>query len=337
MPSKMPFVRRLLVPMLALACVLGALGSAEAGWFKRKAKEPEVPPPGNIAVDALEVFEVRAPGAMPRFLLRARVGNPGAVERAEPFRVIFRSSRGEGLGVCEGEGIKRGELLLCELWTQVDSPHEVEDFVAQLDREFHAMNAFDGNREDDEARTPLDQIAGAPRIERFDVLPRVLQGMGEVRYHYSIERGHLVWLVGENGEPRLIAGHPSNGLLSGDGRLRVRTTGPITIVARDVEGAFVYATIPVTNLHSEKTNAWAHEPPPPSEEESAVAEPRDTSLERVDARPWTEDSSAGDLVVLESLVEYLETRSWAWASPPLRPELIHRARPKPANALNPKR
>ena len=167
----MPF-RRFLVLALALACVLASTASVEAGWFKRKQKEAAVPAPGNITVDTLQVFEVRAPGAMPRFLLRARVGNPGDADRAEPFRVIFRSSRGEGLGVCEGEGIEQGASLLCELWTQVDSPHEVEAFVAQLDREFHGMNAFDGNREDDEARTPLDQIAGAPRIERFDVLPR---------------------------------------------------------------------------------------------------------------------------------------------------------------------
>ncbi len=196
-------------------------------------------------------------------------------------------------------------------------------YAVRLDRRSFGIERWDRRRRNDQAVTRLVTSARRPavRIDEFEVLPRVLRGMGEVSFRYAVERGHLVWILVEGEPPRLLGGHPADGLLTGQGRLRVRESGPVTLVARDSAGRFVYRTIPVTNTFRPH-RAWA---PDAGDDTGAIVAVRVVGPDDAEAPV--------DPVVLGVLERRIASIGWAPEGSP-DPFAPHRPR-RGENVLNP--
>jgi hypothetical protein len=318
---------------VALACLfLLAPSALAAAQVAPNTAEPPPPPvdgvPGNLALISLESYELTGRGGDSRLLLRALVENQTPVDREGPFEVVFskRSGRNAELGVCRGELLPQGQLAVCELWLPGTAVREGQTIEAELSRQAAGFDEWDAKNSDDSisiALRTMPESGEVLRIASFAVEPQVLQGMGEVHFRFHVEGGHLVWLINQDEPPELVAGHPSDGLLSGRGTVKVKRSGPITLVARNSLGAFVYQTVPVSNLYAPPKKTWVTAS---SEDldEPATARVLDVGVFDVDE----------DAIILDELQSYLATKDWA-SLQDLAPK--NDDDPKPASVLNPGR
>ena len=302
-------------------------------------------PPGNLAVISFKLYEVGVAGVRHQMLARVLVENQSPLDLNSPFRVVvLRGAKQEsgrrgifgkkkavdtaGVGACQGELLPRGQVAICDIWLQADSLEEGEVVTAALDRGLPGFDGWDGDPSNDRMTSSLRTVAGGHnvlRISKWDVRPRILHGMGEVQFGFTVEGAHLAWLLSNSEEqPRLVAGHPADGLLSGKGSIKIRESGPLTLVARNSLGAFVYETIPVLN---------SYEPPRPSWHRASAANVYDEATARIlDPGVYDEDDNK---IILENLASYLAAKDWAVELEQLR-RLGEQDRPIPASVLNPK-
>ncbi len=284
--------------------------------------------PGNMALVDLRAFEIRTPGADPRLLVQVLVENRTPRHYVGRWRAVVRRGRKRAtIGECEGAALPRGQVAACDVWIPWSAVKEGETLEAALDREVPEFARWDSDPSDDTRTVTVRTVpedGTMLRIARFEVSPRILQGMGEVRVRFSVEGAHLVWLIGAGKTPRLLGGHPADGLLEGKTTVRVRRSGPLTLVARNSLGAFVYQTVPVLNTYSP--------PRKPGWVKKSAQELDGTARARIlDAGVYDVDS---DHVILENLREYLAAKDWAREYEMLRRQ-HDRGRPVPASVLNP--
>ena len=317
--------------ILFTAVLALALGTARAS---ARRTEKRTPPPGagvsgNLSVVDLRVHEVAAGGAEPRLVVQALVENQSPVSRSGAYalKIRHKDSRRE-LGVCTGNRLPQGQIALCELWLVGESASHGDVFEALLDRTAGDFGTWDGDPGDDGRRYSVRTITEGGqvlRLAQFDVAPQLFQGATEVQFRFQVEGGHLVWLLAEDRPPRLLAGHPADGLLVGKGRERIISSSPLTLVARDSFGSFVYQTIPVFNTYEQ-----------PSVEEARLPEERSESKVAMKVlEPGIYDVDE-DQVILEKLRVHLAAKDWAQALQQLRDAPHQRPAPRPASALNPK-
>jgi len=346
----MPFprfgFRRFATLAAAFLIILSILPAGLAGrrWSERERKDG---PPGNLAVISFKLYEVGVAGVRHQMLARVLVENQSPLNLESPFRVLIgragaapttRSGRGifkrrqrlenTAVGSCRGELLPRGQVAICDIWLQADLLAEGEEIAARLDRSLPGYAAWDGDPSNDQLVTTLKTSTpgrSTLRIAKWDVRPRILHGMGEVQFRFTVEGAHLAWLLSENEEePRLVAGHPADGLLSGKGTIKIRESGPLTLVARNSLGAFVYETIPVLNSYEPPKNAW-HQAPAAGVDAEATARILDPGV-------YDEDDNR---IILDNLAAYLAAKDWAVELERLR-RLGEEDKPLPASVLNPK-
>ncbi|GEM_PF-4478810 len=287
-------------------------------------------PPGNMAVIDARFYEIATQGAQRRLLMRILVENQSPVDRNAGFRLEITKNRRRGsLGACQGEALPRGQVALCEVWLPTKGIEEGDTLTVTLARDFAGFAGWDNDPSDDRRSAELKTIpdGGAVlRIAKWDVRPRVMAGMGEAQFQFTVEGAHLVWLLpsGPDAKPRLLAGHPADGILTGKGRIRIRQSGPVTLVSRNSLGAFVYETIPVQNTYSRpEAHQWLRAP---SQEVDGVAT-------AVIFEPGVYEDDA-DEAVLQALNTYLASKDWAAEIQRMqRPG--EEERPRPASVLNP--
>ncbi|GAB4375743.1 MAG: hypothetical protein Kow0062_15160 [Acidobacteriota bacterium] len=309
---------RVAVTLLAFALVAAVLVPVQAGSSSRRQR-------GDLAVVRLVVHEVAGPSGPARAFLRLDVKNVSATPREDPFDVVVVA--GEKLdrvyGRCRADGLAPGESVRCDVFLDVPLTKVGDRFAARLDRRAFRLDRWDRRRRNDQriAAAPDPGRAGAVRIAEFEVLPRVLRGMGEVTFRYTVEHGHLVWILAEGEPARLLGGHPADGLLAGQGRLKIRDSGPVTLVARDRDGRFVYRTVPVTNTYRPH-RAWA---PESGDDRGAI----------IAARPL--EAGAGEAPVDPVVLEVLERRIAAlgWAPEGSPDPFAPRKPARKENVLNP--
>jgi hypothetical protein len=307
---------------------------AEAGRRWSEGSD-ETGPPGDLSIIGFELFEVGSPGVHHRVLARIQVENQSPLNLETPFTVrIVRDGRrpqeAEALSECRGEALPRGQIAICDIWLGGDRVEQGESLVAVLDRSQESFDDWDGDASDDTRAAIMRTRAGARgslRIASWQVRPRILHGMGEVQFSFTVEGGHLVWVMTEEEEqPRLVAGHPADGLLSGKGTLRIRESGPITIVARNSLGGFVYAAIPVLNSYETPKPSWGRET-------SAAAVDGYVTPRILDPGVYEDDDNE---IVLQSIRTYLEAKNWTAALERLRRLDERDEEPRPASVLNPR-
>jgi len=304
---------------------------AAPGWADDETPLPEPDlsaVPGNMAMVDVRAFEIRTPGTDPRVLVQVLVENRTPRHYVGKWRAIVRRERRHAvIGECEGEALPRGQVAACNVWIPWSAVKEGETLEATLDREVPDFAAWDTDPSDDTRTVQLRTVpenGTVLRIARFEVSPRILQGMGEVRVRFSVEGAHLVWLLGAGKEPRLLGGHPADGLLEGRTTVRVRRSGPLTLVARNSLGAFVYQTVPVLNTYSPpKKPSWVKKTAQELDGK-ARAKILDAGVYDVDA----------DRVILDNLRDYLAAKDWAKEYEMLR-RRQDQGKPVPASVLNP--
>ncbi|RMG44120.1 MAG: hypothetical protein D6718_10685 [Acidobacteria bacterium] len=310
------------------AALLAVAPSAEAGrrWQGRPEERPSAAP-GNLGIADLHAYQISTGGASHRVLLRALVENQSPVDRERPWRLVVRGSGGDPLSTCAGDGLPRGRVAVCEMWLDGNPFDEGDRIEARLDRQWEDLAEWDGDPSNDRAETEYRTFppGGAPlRIASWNVRPRILHGMGEVQFDFTVEGAHLVWLLVEGKPPRLLAGHPADGLVSGRGTERITSSGPVTLVARNSLGAFVYEAIPVLNSYRPRRPRW---------DDAGAAPSSDVVLAKVLEAGVYEIPA--DEIVLGRLSSYLAARDWAAALEHLRELDRQRSQPVPASALNP--
>ncbi len=338
MASSTPRKARLTAALIVFAIVLLTAGSAHAGrlWTNRRQKDG---PPGNLGVLSFKLYEVGIGGSRHQVLARVLIENQSPLDRRDPYRVVvIREPEGERrrrrsddvqiLGSCGGNVLPRGQVAVCDIWLGGGSVGEGEEIRAVLDRSIESFDIWDGDPGNDERAAALRTIPVGDdplRIATWDVQPRILHGMGEIQFRFTVEGAHLVWLLSDaEEEPRLVAGHPADGLLPGQGTVRIRNSGPLTLVARNTLGAFVYQTIPVLN---------SYQPPQPSWVDKAVSGPGSEAVARILAPGVYEEDD--NVVILANLESYLKSKDWVVELERLR-RLGEDDRPRPASVLNPK-
>ena len=339
MPSYSRVLRRVLTALVITVLVLISSSSVFAGrrWLNRPKEDG---PPGNLAVMSFQLYEIGVGSTRHQILARVLIENQSPLDRLKPFRVVVlrdedRTARLgkqrneiEILGTCNGEALPRGQVAICDIWLRGGLIEEGESIIAVLDRSIESFDIWDGEAGNDRRSAALRTMPGGGhvlRVASWEVRPRILHGMGEVQFRFTVEGAHLVWLLSqEEDEPRLIAGHPADGLLTGKGLVRVRSSGPLTLVARNSLGAFVYETIPVLNSYQQPKPSWVQSPVD-SIDDAAVARVLDPGV-------YEEDDNE---IILKNLRLYLGTKNWAVELERLR-RLGESDRPMPANVLNPK-
>jgi len=328
MPSRDRSERCRIATLLLLALLLVLPAPARAGRRWQEREKPTAPVDQDLRIAELQVDHVSTAGARHRVLIRALVENRGSVDRTEPWRLVVDGPKQrEPLATCAGDALPQGQVALCEMWVDGNPFDEGQTVTAWLDRRWEGLGDWDADPDDDRAETEARSFppGGEPlRIVRWEVRPRILHGMGEVQFRFTVEGAHLVWLLAEGHEPRLLAGHPADGLVSGNGTERITTSGPVTLVARNSIGAFVYQTIPVLNSYRPRRPHW-------SKRDGAIA--HDVVVARL-LEPGVVEVSEDELV-LGRLSEYLSARDWASALDQLRRLDERRAKPQPASVLNP--
>ncbi len=321
---------------LAAALVCLAAGPADAG--RRWTNEQKAPVgnggPGDLAVAELEVFELAASGMSKKHLVRALVENRAEVDLASAWRLeLALDAKDVVVAECVGESLPRERVGVCEAWLPGGALKEGDVLRARLDREFEPYDEWDGEPTNDERTVRVRTIPASGQVLRvatFDVQPRILHGLGDAQFRFTVEGGHLAWLLIEGEEPRLLAGHPADGIVSGSSTVRIRKSGPVTLVARNSLGAFVYVTIPVLNTFDRPATSWGTEPSPAGD-----TEPRPGQAAILPVGVYDVDEN---LAVLSNLSAHLASRDWASSLEELRrADERRREQPKPANALNPAR
>lgn len=258
--------------LLATTCLWGA------------GNPPTTPSPaqdagqGNLAVLDVKLFELSLGGAERRLLVRALVENQTTIDRGGPFVVeFFNSGNHEPLGACRGEELPARQVAVCEIWVRADAVDEGESVEATLNRRVPGFGAWDRTTVDDSRTVSLRTIPEEGQklaINRWDIDPLVLAGAGEMQFRFTVEGAHLVWLLVPGKAPRLLAGHPADGTLTGEGRTVVQESGSLTLAARNSLGAFVYRNLPVV-LTGVRESLRQDLPKPPEEgrAEARVLEP----------------------------------------------------------------
>jgi hypothetical protein len=259
MPSDARSAFRSLAVCGTALIVLLATGvpSAEAGRRHRDAA-PAVS--GDLALSGFEVRALRTRGAVPRMLLRVVVENRGPNGWDSAYAVAFRGIENpDTFGLCRGDGLAAGARSVCHTWVPATGLPRDDGLTAAVERD-DALDEWDVDETNDRVELPASALSlsgDVPlRVASFEVRPHVLQGMGEVRYSFTVEKGHLAWLLVQDEDPMLVGGHPDDGLLTGSGKVRIRESGPVTIVARDTTGEFVYRTVMVTNVYEPARKRW---------------------------------------------------------------------------------
>lgn len=308
---------------------------AEAGRRWSDASD-DAGPPGDLAIIGFELFEVGSPATHHRVLARVQVENQSPLDLESPFHVrivenVDRPQRAEPLSECRGEALPRGQIAICDFWLEGSVVEQGESLLAVLDRSQEAFDEWDGDASDDSRAAIMRTrtgTRGSLRIASWDVRPRILHGMGEVQFSFTVEGGHLVWVMSQQDEePRLVGGHPADGLLSGKGTLRIRESGPVTLVARNSLGGFVYAAIPVLNSYEAPKPFWGSEVE--ASEVDGYVTPR-----ILDPGVYEDDD---DQVILKSIRSYLADKSWKAALEELRRQDREGGNePRPASVLNPR-
>ncbi len=316
---------------LAAAFLAGSALPIEAapGLFGgRKDKAPVDGLGGDLAVIDLRVHEIRG-GAEPRVVVQALVENQKPINRTGPYELVIRRKDSKApLGSCRGEVLPQGQVALCELWLMNSAVRQGEVYEASLNRSVGDFAAWDSDPSDDrrtyEVRT-VTEGGQVLRLAGFDVMPQTIQGVAEVQFRFQVEGAHLVWLLAEDRPPRLLGGHPSDGLLQGKGKERISTSGPLTLVARNSYGSYVYQTIPIINSYQQVAPDWLRVPPQ-EVDGSATMKVLDPGVYDIDE----------DQVILDHLKEYLAAKDWQIAIQHLRTVTPDNDRPQPASVLNPK-
>jgi hypothetical protein len=334
--SRPRHARHVLALLLGATLLLGlALTPPSEAGRRWSESSDKTGPPGDLAIIGFELFEVGSPGVHHRVLARIQVENQSPLNLETPFTVrVVRDGRrideAEALSRCRGEALPRGQIAICDIWLPGDAVDQGDSLVAVLDRSDETFDAWDGDVGDD-SRTAMMRTRtgsrGSLRVASWEVRPRILHGMGEVQFSFTVEGAHLVWVMTEQeDQPRLVAGHPADGLLSGKGTLRIRDSGPITIVARNSLGGFVYAAIPVLNSYQAPKPSWGRETP--AAEVDGYVTPR-----ILDPGVYEDDDNE---IVLQSIRTYLEAKNWTAALERLRRLDQQDEEPRPASVLNPR-
>ncbi|UCF67557.1 MAG: hypothetical protein JSV80_17630 [Acidobacteriota bacterium] len=316
--------------VIVLGALLAGLGTAEAArrWAGRAGPRRDGPP-GNLAITDVKIFDVSTTGGAHRLLARVLVENQSPIDRIEPWQVrLTVPSKEQVVGRCGGESLPRGQVAACEIWLTLPSPlAEGAPLRAEIDPEHAGFAEWDGDPGNDvrsvDVRTfPAD---GSPvRVAEWDVQPRIVHGTGEVQFRFTVEDGHLVWLLVEDQAPRLLAGHPADGIVSGRGSVRIKKSGPVTVIARNSLGAFVYEAIPVLNSYQRATPRWVR---------LAAESVDDVAKARILEPGVYEIDDDGS--VLEHLSQHLAGKDWGAALEKLRQLDQFKEKPAPASVLNP--
>ncbi|MBP7147762.1 MAG: hypothetical protein KBD01_09470 [Acidobacteria bacterium] len=317
-----------------LALGTGLLFQAGAA-FAQSAEERPLPDeaslkgvPGNLAVIDVKTYQLGISGGTKRLLVRSLVENQTPIDRDGPWRLQLRRRAGkEALGTCRGEILPRGRVAVCEIWVDDQDLVEGEALEAALDRSVPGFAKWDKNQADDVRGTNVRSVPEEGqllRVAQWELRPMVLQGTGEVNFRFTVEGAHLVWLLSGDKPPRLLAGHPADGVLTGQGRLQVRESGPVTIVARNSLGAFVYQAVPILNTYQPGKVEWLA-----GEAQQVDGE---ATARILDAGVY--DVEEEDGIVLSNIQSYLAAKEWAAFLKKRSGE--DRPDPVPAGVLNPK-
>jgi hypothetical protein len=225
--------------------------------------------------------------------------------------------------------LPQGQIALCELWLEKEPLSQGEVFEAVLNRGVADFDRWDTDPSNDTTTTEVRTIAEGGQVLRlvsFDLVPQTIQGASDVQFRFQVEGAHLVWLLAEDRPPRLLAGHPSDGLLQGKGRERLTASGPVVLVARNSFGSFVYLTIPVVNAYQEVAPEWTRVPPQLIDG-AATMKVLDPGVYDVDE----------DAAILQGLRAYLSSKDWLAAVDRIREEQRRSGGTvTPASVLNPK-
>lgn len=319
------------VPRHAVLCACAALllaAPAAASGSKQKTDSP-TRTQGNLSIIDLRVHEIATGAGEPRLAIQVLVENQSPESRTAPYQVDVRTKDSkQKLGSCRGETLPQGQVGLCELWL-TEGTRQGQVFEATLDRSTADFGTWDADPNDDRRAHEVRTIAEGNQVLRlvsFELVPNTIQGSSPVNFRFQVEGAHLVWLLAEDKPPRLLAGHPSDGLLNGKGKENLSTSGPVTLVARNSFGAFVYQTIPVVNTYEPTMPAWARVP----------AEQVDgyQTMKVLDPGVYDVDE---DLVILDRLRAYLGSKDWAAAVEQMRAaKERENEKPAPASVLNPR-
>lgn len=311
--------------------VLGATTAGFAGGlFGRGKKDKAEDTSGaDLAVAELRVHEVRTSGAEPRVVIQAVIENQKPVGRTGPYELQVRQKGSRKvLGACRGEALPQGQSALCELWLKDVPIKQGDTFEAMLNRGVADFGSWDQDESNDRRTAEIRTISEGGemlRLVSFEIVPTTIRGTSDVQFRFQIEGAHLVWLLAEDRPPRLLAGHPADGLLQGKGRERISASGPVTLVARNSFGSFVYKTIPVINAYQEPAPEWTRVLP---QEVDGVA-----TMKVLD--PGVYDIDA-DAEILQGLRTYLATKEWLAPLDRLREHQAPSDVPQPASVLNPR-
>lgn len=238
---------------LAAGCSSGS-DEAEGPLIEVPAIELRKPPesvPPSLGVIELRAYQVLLSPEERRVLVRALVENQSAHDLSTPFRLEVRLHRGGAIvGTCTGDaGLPAARVALCEVWIDPKDPAlEGAILEAELARNVPGFAGWDKVVADDRREVVLRTLTeetGTLRITEWSLQPVMLPRGGEVVFRFAVEGAHLVWLLTEEKDPRLLAGNPADGLLEGRGRVNVLATGPVTLIARNSLGVYVYRAAPV--------------------------------------------------------------------------------------------
>lgn len=323
---------------LALAVTLGFdLLIAPSALAKKEADPPAAASspaaPGNLAIIDLKTYDIAMTGAERRILVRALIENQTPVNFESSWSLDIRKAgkgkQQQSLGSCEGENLPQGRVAVCEVWVTGETLKE-DDMVEAALRRTGTLASWDRDSSDDMRSVVLrttPERGNVLRIADWKLFPTILTGANEVQFEFTVEGSHLVWVLTPDAPgPRLLAGHPADGVLTGKGKERVKTSGPVTLVARNSLGAYVYQAVPVVHPYAAVKKTWQEAPKSDSAVVAAKAEILDAGVYDVPE----------DQVVLDEINAYLSAKDWAAEIKRMRLQVDGEPDPLPAGVLNPK-
>jgi hypothetical protein len=235
-----------LVAALVAACGLGDARSQSG------ADESST---GNAGITELTVFTIGADRADARSLTRVFVENLSDVELRHPWQVTLSDREsGATLARCGAARLPDSRVAVCELWLPAAAVTEEHVLVARLDRSLDGFANWDRDPADDERSTRVrTTLPGASPLEitAWEVSPREIFGQAEIHFRFDVAGAYLAWLLTADSD-LLVAGHPADGVLAGRGSVVLQRSGPVTLVARNALGAFVYESVTVREVGGER-------------------------------------------------------------------------------------
>ncbi len=322
----------------ALAVVIGLALLHSPDSAAKKELDPPVTAapagaPGNLAIIDLKTYDIAMTGAERRILVRTLIENQTPVNFESSWTLDVRKAgkgkQQQSLGTCEGANLPQGRVAVCEVWVAGETLKE-DDMVESSLRRAGALAAWDRDSSDDLRSVVLrttPERGNVLRIADWKLFPTILTGANEVQFEFTVEGSHLVWVITPDSPgPRLLAGHPADGVLTGKGKERVKTSGPVTLIARNSLGAYVYQAIPVVHPYAAIKKTWLEAPKSDTTEAAAKAEILDAGVYDVPE----------DQVVLDEINAYLSAKDWAAEIKRLRLQVEGEPDPVPASVLNPK-